>query len=188
MLRDSRTCVPFAPARDSRNPLEGKLLSGHYVMWFVLQFTFSDSASYSLMLEVFSREFSCNEVRTKQRQSTLIAVIDIPEGRVLKMGILVSIPLPISQMLNEKWDASFLKSDFSILKSHFSLLDSQFSLLKSDIPLVTSLSPNITTVLEWKWQYVSPILISHFLYPTSHFEWEMLNVKWDVGKSQNLTF
>ena len=111
-----------------------------------------------------------------------------PKGRLLKMRILVLVPLLISGMPNEKWDVSFTKSDFSLLKSHISLLYSHFSLMKSHIPLPTSSFSNITTDLEWKWQYVSPFLISHFLYPTFNLEWEMWNVKWDLGKSQNLTF
>ena len=93
-----------------------------------------------------------------------------PEGRLLKMRIVVLVPLLISGMPNEKWDVSFTKSDFSLLKSHISLLYSHFSLMKSHIPLPTSSFSNITTDLEWKWQYVSPFLISHFLYPTSHLD------------------
>ena len=81
-------------------------------------------------------------VRADRKTATFSAVVLTlcarPEGRLLKMRILVSILLPISQMPNEKWDVSFPKSDFSLLKSHISLLNSHFSLLKSHIPLLTS--------------------------------------------------
>ena len=61
-----------------------------------------------------------------------------PEGDILKMGILVWVPLPTSQMACEKWDISFPDSHFSLLNSHFSPLNSHFSLLNSHFSYLTS--------------------------------------------------
>ena len=51
-----------------------------------------------------------------------------PEGRLLKMGILMSVPLPTSQMICEKWDASFPNplSHFSNVNYHLWILTSHF--------------------------------------------------------------
>ena len=50
------------------------------------------------------------------------------EGRLLKMGILISVPLPTSQMSYVKWDAIFKNpvSHFSILISHLWIPTSHF--------------------------------------------------------------